>query len=286
MTIDTKLGRELLAGRWAVYPWWSVRTTETDSYIAYGPEAEHLPLASGVPHDIAERIVWLHNHGEELLAAAEQLTAAQARVAELESLNRAAGEFAAALIDKALEDAAAEKRRADETEAKLRGLEAEARADKALIKRITRVCDECPEEGHCERCDGAGVVPVDPQAEAELQACIDGFPDDIDGSQMPHQMLAELVGQRDAANEMRARAEQTCATTLARMREEKAELRKRAENAEAKAVQYERDWYDAKSEFGEATSKLRAAVREAEREREEMREALDRIASTSVDVST
>jgi hypothetical protein len=39
--------------------------------------------------------------------------------------------------------------------------------------------------------------------------------------------------------------------------------------AVAKAAAYERDWYDAKSEFGTATAKLRERVRVVERERDE-----------------
>ena len=41
--------------------------------------------------------------------------------------------------------------------------------------------------------------------------------------------------------------------------------------AVAKAAAYERDWYDAKSEFGTATAKLRERVRVVERERDEAR---------------
>jgi len=38
----------------------------------------------------------------------------------------------------------------------------------------------------------------------------------------------------------------------------------RAEKAEAKATQYEQDWYSAKSEFGDAMAKMRTRLREAE----------------------
>lgn len=50
----------------------------------------------------------------------------------------------------------------------------------------------------------------------------------------------------------------------ARARAESAEARARAEKAEAKAAQYKRDWYAAKSEFGEAMAKARARIRELE----------------------
>ena len=39
---------------------------------------------------------------------------------------------------------------------------------------------------------------------------------------------------------------------------------KRALAAESKAAQYERDWYDAKSEFGDAMAKARESIRAAE----------------------
>lgn len=46
--------------------------------------------------------------------------------------------------------------------------------------------------------------------------------------------------------------------------------------AVAKAAAYERDWYDAKSEFGTATAKLRERVRVVERERDEARKEAER----------
>jgi len=47
--------------------------------------------------------------------------------------------------------------------------------------------------------------------------------------------------------------------------------------AVAKATTYERDWYDAKSEFGTATAKLRERVRVVERERDEARAQVERL---------
>jgi predicted nucleic acid-binding Zn-ribbon protein len=43
------------------------------------------------------------------------------------------------------------------------------------------------------------------------------------------------------------------------------------ERLREKAAAYERDWYDAKSEFGTATAKLRERLRDAERERDELK---------------
>lgn len=51
----------------------------------------------------------------------------------------------------------------------------------------------------------------------------------------------------------------------------------RAEAAEAKAAQFERDWYAAKSEFGEAMGKSRAATRAAEAANVGLRSLLSRL---------
>ena len=46
-------------------------------------------------------------------------------------------------------------------------LEKESRSDKALIRRITIVCPHCPEEGTCDRCEGAGVIVDGDRAERD-----------------------------------------------------------------------------------------------------------------------
>ena len=55
------------------------------------------------------------------------------------------------------------------------------------------------------------------------------------------------------------------------------ELVRERDAAVAKATTYERDWYDAKSEFGTATAKLRERVRVVERERDEARAQVERL---------
>lgn len=47
------------------------------------------------------------------------------------------------------------------------------------------------------------------------------------------------------------------------------------ERLREKAAAYERDWYDAKSEFGTATAKIRERLRVVERERDELKTRLD-----------
>jgi hypothetical protein len=51
--------------------------------------------------------------------------------------------------------------------------------------------------------------------------------------------------------------------------------------AVAKAAAYERDWYDAKSEFGTATAKLRERVRVVERERDRAQAQLENVLDAS-----
>jgi len=54
-------------------------------------------------------------------------------------------------------------------EAALASVNRESASDKALVRRITEICPDCPAEGGCERCEGSGVVPVDPAAEEALE---------------------------------------------------------------------------------------------------------------------
>lgn len=53
------------------------------------------------------------------------------------------------------------------------------------------------------------------------------------------------------------------------------ELVRERDAAVAKATTYERDWYEAKSEFGTASAKLREQVRELTSERDEAKRELD-----------
>ena len=59
--------------------------------------------------------------------------------------------------------------------------------------------------------------------------------------------------------------------TLEALLHERENLIRERDEARAKADTYERDWYEAKSEFGTATAKLRERLRAAERERDEWR---------------
>ena len=66
--------------------------------------------------------------------------------------------------------------------------------------------------------------------------------------------------------------------------EEIQRLRSLADSAQAKAADFERDWYEAKSEFGSAMAKMREALRAAEQrelaalaELDEARAALQRV---------
>lgn len=61
------------------------------------------------------------------------------------------------------------------------------------------------------------------------------------------------------------------------LRAENATLKAQVEKAELKAKTHERDWYEAKSEFGTASAKLRAALREAQTDRDRLRVELDGI---------
>ncbi len=233
-----------------------------------GPGALGTAIGVAARPENAALIAALRNHAEELIAAAKTLAAYEkfhgiverggSVAAQLTAATQRADEFrrqaenAERLKDEAdarwftegtamAESLRAATQRADAAEAKLRALEAEARADKALIQRITRVCDECPEERHCDRCDGAGVVPFDPQAEAELEACVDGFPDDIDDSQLPHQQLAELVRKRDELSASKAATDAAIARAFSAARDVQAttiegvvvELRGQREEARA-----------------------------------------------------
>lgn len=59
--------------------------------------------------------------------------------------------------------------------------------------------------------------------------------------------------------------------------EELARMRSLADSAQAKAADYERDWYEAKSEFGSAMAKMRETLRAAEqRELEALAELNER----------
>jgi hypothetical protein len=54
-------------------------------------------------------------------------------------------------------------------EAALDAVNLESASDKALIRRITEICPYCPAEEHCDRCEGAGVIPVDTVTDEELE---------------------------------------------------------------------------------------------------------------------
>lgn len=82
--------------------------------------------------------------------------------------------------------------------------------------------------------------------------------------------LAAMTRDRDAARE----AGYLAADAIERLTGERDAALARAEAAEAKAAQYERDWYDAKAEFGTSMSKMNGRLRDAEREVEALREAL------------
>jgi len=152
MTIDTKLGRELLGkatgGEWGVTHGgsWDIINGEerslTYAYVDNNANGER--ILPNMSEDDARWIAWARNNAEALLTAAEQLTAAQARVKELEAerdeamadARRQAGivagmdvevQGAMADLDAVKEQLTAAKRRADEAERELKVLQDAAR---------------------------------------------------------------------------------------------------------------------------------------------------------------